>query len=197
MLFIFYIIIMENCDLIIIGAGPGGYETAIDAAQAGLNVTLIEKDKLGGTCLNRGCIPTKALCRSAEIAYMMQNSSEFGIGSDKPTIDYPSVISRKDKVVDELRNGVATLLKNINVIEGEAKFISSNVIEVNGIQYTAPQIIIATGAKPATLPIPGAELAMSSDEILSMSTLPKSITIIGGGVIGMEFASIFLSLIHI
>lgn len=191
MLFIFYIIIMENCDLIIIGAGPGGYETAIDAAQAGLNVTLIEKDKLGGTCLNRGCIPTKALCRSAEIAYMMQNSSEFGIGSDKPTIDYPSVISRKDKVVDELRNGVATLLKNINVIEGEAKFISSNVIEVNGIQYTAPQIIIATGAKPATLPIPGAELAMSSDEILSMSTLPKSITIIGGGVIGMEFASIF------
>lgn len=184
---------MEKSDLIIIGAGPGGYETAVDAASSGLNVTLIERDKLGGTCLNRGCIPTKTLCRSAEVANTLRNATEFGIEGVDCVVDYPKVIERKDRVVDELRAGVATLLKGVNVVEGEAKFVSTAVIEVNGIQYTAPKIIIATGSAPATLPIPGAELAMTSDDVLSMTTLPESIAIIGGGVIGMEFASIFAS----
>ncbi|MCM1137072.1 MAG: dihydrolipoyl dehydrogenase [Muribaculum sp.] len=185
---------MEKFDLIIIGAGPGGYETAVDAALQGLSVTIIEKDKLGGTCLNRGCIPTKALCRSAEIASTIRNSAEFGIGGGDVTIDFPAVMDRKNKVVDELREGVSTLLKNVNVVNGIAKFNSADVVEVNGAKYTAPKIIIATGSKPASLSIPGEELAMSSDDILEMTSLPKSIIIIGGGVIGMEFASIYAAL---
>lgn len=185
---------MEKCDLIIIGAGPGGYETAVDAALQGLAVTIIEKDKLGGTCLNCGCIPTKTLCRSAEIASTIRNSAEFGIVGGDVTIDFPAVMDRKNKVVDELREGVSTLLKNVNVVNGIAKFNSADVVEVNGAKYTAPRIIIATGSKPASLSIPGEELAMSSDDILEMTSLPKSIVIIGGGVIGMEFASIYAAL---
>ena len=184
---------MEKSDLIIIGAGPGGYETAIEAAATGLNVTLIERDKLGGTCLNRGCIPTKTLCRSAEVANTLKDASEFGLSNVDCIVEYPKVVARKDRIVEELRSGVATLLKGVNVVEGEAKFVTPAVVEVNGTQYTAPKIIIATGSAPATLPIPGAELALTSDDILSMTTLPESIAIIGGGVIGMEFASIFAS----
>lgn len=184
---------MEKSDIIIIGAGPGGYETAADAAAMGMKVTLIERDKLGGTCLNRGCIPTKALCRSAEVMQYLSNSSEFGLGEVDCVVDFPKVMSRKDGIVDELRSGVATLLKNVNVVEGEAKFKSPAVIEANGVEYTAPKIIVATGSKAAMLPIDGSQLAMTSDDILSMAKLPESLVIIGGGVIGMEFASIFSS----
>ena len=139
---------MENCDLIIIGAGPGGYETAVDAANEGLSVTLIERDHLGGTCLNRGCIPTKTLCRSAEVANTVKESASFGVTSGEWSIDYPTVTARKDKIVEELREGVATLLKNVNLVTGEAKFITPSIVEANGVQYTAPKIIIATGSKP-------------------------------------------------
>ncbi|MDE6861042.1 MAG: dihydrolipoyl dehydrogenase [Duncaniella sp.] len=184
---------MEKSDLIIIGAGPGGYETAVDAAASGLNVTLIERDLLGGTCLNRGCIPTKTLCRSAEVAMTLRNASEFGFAPVDGVVDYVKVAERKDRVVEELRAGVATLLKGVNVVTGEAKFISPAVVEVSGVQYTAPKIIVATGSAPAKLQIPGAELAMTSDDALSMTSIPKSMVIIGGGVIGMEFASIFAS----
>ncbi len=184
---------MEKSDLIIIGAGPGGYETAVDAAASGLNVTLIERDQLGGTCLNRGCIPTKTLCRSAEVAMTLRNASEFGFAPVDSVVDYVKVAERKDRIVEELRAGVATLLKGVNVVTGEAKFISPAVVEVSGVQYTAPKIIVATGSAPAKLQIPGAELAMTSDDALSMTSIPKSMAIIGGGVIGMEFASIFAS----
>ncbi|MDE6116720.1 MAG: dihydrolipoyl dehydrogenase [Duncaniella sp.] len=184
---------MEKSELIIIGAGPGGYETAVDAAASGLNVTLIERDLLGGTCLNRGCIPTKTLCRSAEVAMTLKNASEFGFAPVDSVVDYVKVAERKDRVVEELRAGVATLLKGVNVVTGEAKFISPAVVEVSGVQYTAPKIIVATGSAPAKLQIPGAELAMTSDDALSMTSIPKSMAIIGGGVIGMEFASIFAS----
>lgn len=184
---------MEKSDLIIIGAGPGGYETAVDAVASGLNVTLIERDQLGGTCLNRGCIPTKSLCRSAEVAMTIRNASEFGFAPVDSVVDYVKVAERKDRVVEELRAGVATLLKGVNVVTGEAKFISPAVVEVSGVQYTAPKIIVATGSAPAKLQIPGAELAMTSDDALSMTSIPKSMAIIGGGVIGMEFASIFAS----
>ncbi len=184
---------MEKSDLIIIGAGPGGYETAVEAAAEGLKVTIIERDKLGGTCLNRGCIPTKALCRSAEIAHTLNGAPAFGVETTGCKIDYPKVVERKDNVVDELRTGVATLLKDVNVVEGDAKFVAPAIVEVNGELYTAPKIIVATGSAPAMLPIPGAELTLTSDDILSMTTLPRSIIIIGGGVIGVEFASIFSS----
>lgn len=182
---------MEKSDLIIIGAGPGGYETAVEGAALGKKVTLIERDQPGGTCLNRGCIPTKTLCRSAEVAMTLANAGEFGFTDISASLDFAKVMERKDKVVEELREGVRTLLKDVNVVYGDAKFRSASEVEINGVTYTAPQIIIATGSVPALLPIPGKELALTSDEILSIDSLPKSLCVIGGGVIGMEFASIF------
>ncbi len=185
---------MTQFDLIIIGAGPGGYETAVEAAAIGRNVALVERDELGGTCLNRGCIPTKTLCRSAEVAMTVANSTDFGITSENLQIDFPKIMARKEQVVSDLRDGIETLLKNVTVIRGEAKFTSASTVEVNGYILTAPKIIIATGSCPSLLDIPGKELALSSDEILSLQTLPESLVIIGGGVIGMEFASIFAAL---
>lgn len=182
---------MEKSDLIIIGAGPGGYETAVEGAALGKKVTLIERDQPGGTCLNRGCIPTKTLCRSAEVAMTLAEAGEFGFTDVSASLDFAKVMERKDKVVEELREGVRTLLKDVNVVYGDAKFRSASEVEINGVTYTAPQIIIATGSVPALLPIPGKELALTSDEILSIDSLPKSLCVIGGGVIGMEFASIF------
>lgn len=179
-------------DIIIIGAGPGGYETAVSAARRGLNVALIERGELGGTCLNRGCIPTKSLCRSAEVAVTVRNATDYGIKIPNGIVevDYPAVANRKNEVVRQLREGVAELLKNVDVISGEASFISPSEVVVGGVVYSAPRIIIATGSAPSRLPIPGAELAMTSDDFLSLTELPSSVIVVGGGVIGMEFASI-------
>ena len=179
-------------DIIIIGAGPGGYETAVTAARKGLKVALIERGELGGTCLNRGCIPTKTLCRSAEVAVNVREAAGFGVilPDCAVTIDYAAVARRKDEVVAQLRSGVAELLKGVDVIKGEASFVSAGEVSVDGTVYSAPQIIVATGSAPARLPIPGAELAMTSDELLSMTSLPASAVIIGAGVIGLEFASV-------
>ncbi len=182
---------MNRSDILIIGAGPGGYETAVKAAARGLSVTLIERDKPGGTCLNRGCIPTKALCRSAEVMITASRADDFGISlPSSPAIDFPAVMARKDAVVADLRAGVETLLGGVNVVYGEARFISPSEVEAESETYTAPRIIVASGSTPALLPIPGAELVITSDDLLSLSALPASIVIIGGGVIGMEFASI-------
>ena len=179
-------------DIIIIGAGPGGYETAVVAAGRGLRVALIERGELGGTCLNRGCIPTKTLCRSAEVAVTVREAVAYGVElpDDNPVINYAAVADRKDAVVAQLREGVAQLLKGVDVVKGEASFVSPAEISVEGAIYSASRIIIATGSSPARLPIPGAELAMTSDELLSMTSLPSSIVIIGAGVIGLEFASV-------
>lgn len=182
---------MEKSDLIIIGAGPGGYETAVEAVALGKTVTLIERAQPGGTCLNRGCIPTKALCRSAEVAMTLAGAADYGFSDVNSTIDFPAIMQRKDRIVGELREGVATLLKDVNLINGEARFKSPAIVEVDGKEYTAPEIIIATGSAPALLLIEGKEFCLTSDEILSLETLPKSLCVIGGGVIGMEFASVF------
>lgn len=182
---------MKNFDLIVIGAGPGGYETAAEAAALGRKVALVERAELGGTCLNRGCIPTKALCRCAEVAMTVAESQEFGILSDAPVVDLPKVMERKELILSTLREGVGMVLKDVEIIKGEARFSTVSTVEVDGETLSAPEIIIATGSRPASLDIPGKELAMSSDEILSIDSLPKSLIIIGGGVIGMEFASIF------
>lgn len=162
-------------DLIIIGAGPGGYETAVEAAKRGMTVTLINDGPLGGVCLNEGCIPTKTLCHYA-------GKEEFAV-----------VAARKEAVVNQLRNGVAYLLKNpnITIVEGKASFKDAQTVVVNGEEYTAKDIIIATGSKPAILPIPGAdsEMVLTSTDVLNLKELPESICVIGGGVIGLEMAS--------
>ncbi len=184
---------MENqFDLIVIGAGPGGYEAAALGADGGLKTLLVERDELGGTCLNRGCIPTKCLCRSAEVIETARGAAEFGIAvDDSPRVDIPAVIGRKNRIVEDLRQGVAMTVAKAETVVGEAEFTAPSTIKVNGEEYTAPKIIIATGSAPASLPIPGAELATDSTALLDIEALPPRLAIIGGGVIGLEFASVF------
>ncbi len=180
-------------DIIIIGAGPGGYETAADAAAHGLTVAIVEKDQMGGTCLNRGCIPTKAMCRNAEVVNLMREAEVWGVKTGEMAFDYAPVFERKEAVVKQLREGVETLMgaPGITAIKGEAILKDANTVVVNGEEYSAKNIIIATGSAPRGLPIEGADLAMTSDDILAMETLPQSLCIVGGGVIGMEFAAVF------
>ena len=180
-------------DIIIIGAGPGGYETAADAAAHGLTVAIVERDQMGGTCLNRGCIPTKALCRNAEVINLMREAEVWGVKTGEMAFDYAPVFERKEAVVKQLREGVEMLMSapGITAIKGKATLKDANTVVVNGEEYSAKNIIIATGSAPRGLPIEGADLAMTSDDILAMETLPKSLCIVGGGVIGMEFAAVF------
>lgn len=172
-------------ELIIIGSGPGGYRAAEYAARQGMQVLVIEADKAGGTCLNCGCIPTKALCHDAGLA---------SLGVKK---DFREVVERKNTIVEQLRNGVDTLMHSpgITMIYGKATFKDTHTISVNGEDYTAKNIIIATGSRSKILPIEGIELphVMTSTELLNIEHLPKRLCIIGAGVIGMEFASIFAS----
>ena len=192
-------------DLAIIGAGPGGYVAALRAARSGIKVALIEKDQVGGTCLNRGCIPTKALAASAHIALVIANEVKQSTetrGIATPAIelwrarnDLTRAQSRKDQIVCELRSGVGQLLKaaGIEIIKGAANFVQSNRIEVDGDPLDAGKIIIATGSAwwvPQGLKLDG-KFIVSSDEALSWNETPKSLVIVGGGVIGCEFASIF------
>jgi len=187
-------------DLIVIGGGPGGYEAAIRATQLGMKVCVVEKDKLGGTCTNRGCIPTKALYRHAEILNILHNIDEFGIKVSSYDMDVTAMQERKNKVVDQLRQGIEGLLKanDIEVIKGTGYITDSNtvrVMEENGLEseVKTKNIIIATGSIPAVPPIPGADAAgvYSSEDMLNFTKIPEDLTIIGGGVIGMEFAGIF------
>ena len=188
---------MNEVNLIIIGAGPGGYETAVKAAKAGLKTVIIEKAALGGTCLNAGCIPTKCLCHSAEV-----HDEVLAAGYDDAAVDIAALVARKDSVVEKLRQGVAMLMKTpgITLVEGEARFVDAHTVAVRKVdgeeeQFTAPNVIIATGSVTKFLPIPGAHAqgVITSTEALNLTTLPKRLCIIGGGVIGMEFASIFRS----
>lgn len=189
---------MNKSDLLIIGAGPGGYETALHAAKEGLSVTLFNGDRLGGTCLNEGCIPTKSLCRNAEVVATLREAETFGLANLSYELDYNKVLERKNQVVSTLRDGIAFMLKQakVNVVEAKAKFVDENKVEAGGEQYTADNIIIATGSVSKSLPIPGADLecVYDSTRILDIDYVPESLTIIGGGVIGMEFASIFSNL---
>lgn len=189
---------MINTDLIIIGAGPGGYECAVKAAQAGLKVTIIEKGKVGGTCLNEGCIPTKCLCRSAEVLEYARDAGQFGISLSESQPDFSRIIERKNAVVAQLGNGILTLLKNpdIELVQGVARFVDSHTVSVNGESYHAPNIIIATGSVTKFLPIEGAHAkgVITSTEMLELSQIPQRLCVIGGGVIGLEFAAIFSTL---
>lgn len=187
-----------KADILIIGGGPGGYETALSAAKSGKSVILFNGGKLGGTCLNEGCIPTKCLCRDAEIVTLFKEGDKFGVDDFTFTVDYNKILNRKKEVVDNLRSGVETLLKQakVTVVEGMAKFKDSKTLECNGEEYEGDVIIIATGSTSRSLPIPGHDLpcVMDSTAILELEYVPARLTIIGGGVIGIEFASIFSQL---
>jgi dihydrolipoamide dehydrogenase len=182
---------METFDLLILGAGPGGYETAAVAAARGLKVALVERDYLGGTCLNRGCIPTKTLCHGADLVAQAKKAASYGIDFGETKVDYKALVEKKNSVVAQLRSGIEMLLGKVEIVRGTGRFIAPKTVEVDGRQLTAERIIIATGSAPASLNIPGKELAVNSDQLLEMTELPGRIAIIGGGVIGMEFASIF------
>lgn len=242
---------MRNYDLIVIGAGPAGYHAAALGVRNGLNVLLVEKNHLGGTCLNCGCIPTKSFCASAEAADTVRNATAMGItlpGLDGIRPDMQAIVERKDTIVSNLREAVAAVVAGAETVTGEAIFISPKVLLIHqpatkapdgdpidggGVRdvlsvsvdellsrfrtegtadstspahegsdshdgtyflATAPKIIVATGSVAATLPVEGADLALTSTEMLSLDSLPHTLAVIGGGVIGMEFASIFASL---
>ncbi len=183
--------------LIIIGAGPGGYETALLAAKRGVEVILIEAGPVGGTCLNEGCIPTKSFCKNAEVIDSLKEAETFGVTGLSYGFDFGAVISRKNAVVEQLRGGVEGLLghKLITLVRGKASFKDSRTVVVEGQEYSGDYIIIATGSVSASLPIPGADLPgiLTSKEILDIEQVPQRLCVIGGGVIGLEFASIFRS----
>lgn len=189
---------MENkYNLIIIGGGPGGYKTAMYAASKGLTVLLVEKAELGGTCLNRGCIPTKTYARHAEIVQTLADADVYGLEDMSFKFNFKAVAERKNAVVGSLRDGIATLLSasGVNVVAGEAVLTAAGGVCVNGNEYTADDVIIATGSESKTLPIEGLDEAMVCDStwLLNAEQLPKHVCIVGAGVIGMEFASILNS----
>ena len=189
---------MKKINLLIIGSGPGGYRTASYAAQNGLEVTIIEKAQPGGTCLNAGCIPTKCLAHDAEM--LLIAASHY---NTTPPLDFTKVMERKEGVISQLRDGVSSLLNQpgINLIKGEARFVSDHIVEVNGEQIEAENIIIATGSRSKMPPFMSEEdftnqsettkNIVTSTELLSIPSIPQRLTIIGAGVIGMEFASAF------
>lgn len=182
-------------DLIVIGAGPGGYESAAHAAKMGKKVALVEKDKLGGTCLNVGCIPAKTFLRSSKLYHECTHAAAYGVRIGSLEFDLPAVVARKNRVVTTLTNGVGGMLKRagVQVISGEARLASRNTVRVNDESYEARNILIATGSKPAVPPIPGirSEQVFDSDTIFGLTTVPEKIAIIGGGYIGLEFACFF------
>ena len=196
---------MVKADLIIIGAGPGGYETAVRAAKAGLNTVIIEAAKVGGTCLNVGCIPTKCFCRNAEIVRNLKEAEALGIENVSYSFNMQKVVERKDQVVGTLITGIESLLKHpmITRVQGQATFTGEHQVHVENAcnadgesietDYEADNIIVATGSVTKFLPIPGKDLpkVLTSTEMLSLTEIPKRLCVIGGGVIGMEFASIF------
>ncbi len=188
---------MTTSDILIIGAGPGGYDTAVYAAKQGKTVTIVEAARVGGTCLNEGCIPTKAFCRNAALLDDLKEASTYGIEECTYTFDFQKVRERKNQVVEALRSGVETLLKHKNIlkVEGRASFRDAHTVEVNGELYTAEHVIIATGSVTKYLPIEGLHLpgVLTSKEMLDIDHVPQRLCIIGAGVIGMEFASIFNS----
>ncbi|MEU4624296.1 dihydrolipoyl dehydrogenase [Actinoplanes sp. NPDC023801] len=185
-------------DIVILGAGSGGYAAALRAAQFDLSVALIDKAELGGTCLHRGCIPTKALLHAAEIADQTRESEQFGVKADLVGIDMAGVNAYKDGVVGRLFKGLTGLLghnKNITIVQGEGKLVSKDTVEVNGQRYTGRNVILATGSYSRSLP--GLEVdgkrVLTSEHALKLDRVPQSAIVLGGGVIGVEFASVWKS----
>ncbi len=191
---------MKNYDLIIIGGGPGGYVAAIRAAQLGMKTVVLEKEHLGGTCLNVGCIPTKAMYQSAEVAHEVRAAAQYGIRASAEGVDFPAVMARKDGVIRQLVGGVTALLKKnrVDVAFGTVAFQSPKILvnPATGEAYRGKYVLICTGSENAVPPLPGIDgkNVGGSTELLAMKEMPESMAIIGGGVIGCEFAHILNAL---
>ena len=186
----------HNFDVVILGGGSGGYAAALRSAQLGKSVALIEKDKLGGTCLHRGCIPTKALLHSAEIADNVREAAHFGVQATFGAIDMPAVNNYRDTIVDRLFKGLTGLVssKNITVVSGEGRMAGPRTIQVGDDYYTGENVVLASGSYSRTLP--GLEIGgrvITSEHALQLNFVPKKAIVLGGGVIGVEFASIWKS----
>ncbi|SHN81293.1 dihydrolipoyl dehydrogenase [Desulfitobacterium chlororespirans] len=190
---------MEQYQVGILGGGPGGYICALRAAQLGLSVVLVEKERLGGTCLNKGCIPTKTLVKSAELWREIKHAEEFGIQLGGALLHYPQIAARKKEVVNTLVSGIEQLMKakKITVLKGWGEVKEANRIEVTTetgkVELHVENLVLATGSVPTKIPVPGVDLpgVVTSEELLEQETLPDSLVVIGGGVIGLEFASIY------
>ncbi len=193
---------MFECDVAVLGGGPGGYVAAIRAAQLGQSVCLVEKDELGGTCLNRGCIPTKALVASMEAYALARRLKEFGVEAKDISVDFRKMITRTNKIVSRLRAGVSFLLKRgkVNVVKGTGRLVAPGRIAVDSegasSEIRATNVIIATGSRPLVFPSFGynGNTVITSDEALDFSEVPESLLVVGGGVIGCELAFIFAGL---
>ncbi len=186
----------HNFDVVILGGGSGGYAAALRSAQLGKSVALIEKDKLGGTCLHRGCIPTKALLHSAEVADVTREAASYGVNAQFQSIDMNVVNKYRDGIVDRLFKGLSGLVasKPITVVSGEGKLTAPKTVTVNGDNYTGASVILATGSYSRSLP--GLEIGgrvITSDQALGLDFVPNKVLVLGGGVIGVEFASIWKS----
>ncbi len=187
----------NDFDVVVLGAGSGGYACALRAAQLGLRVALVEKGKIGGTCLHVGCIPTKALLHAAEVADSARDSEQFGVNATLESIDMGGVNKYKDGVVSRLFKGLTGLVKGrgITVLEGEGRLAGPRTVEVNGQRYTGRAVVLASGSYSKTLP--GLEVdgqrVLTSEHALSLDRVPTSVIVLGGGVIGCEFASVWKS----
>ncbi|MCH5220888.1 MAG: FAD-dependent oxidoreductase [Muribaculaceae bacterium] len=181
---------MQQYDLIVIGAGPGGYKAAGYGVADGKRVAIIEKSHLGGTCLNRGCVPTKCLCAAADRILEIQHAADFGIDVTSFVADFSKAHGRAIDIIATLRDDVNAHLHGADIIEGTAQITGPNTVSVGNQVFEAKNIIIATGSQPAPFPAEGGEYTENSDDFLAREELPEKIAIVGGGVIGLEFASI-------
>ena len=184
---------MPDLDLAVIGSGPGGYVAAIHAARMGAKVAIVEEKDWGGTCLNAGCIPTKSLIQSVEVLKTVRDAAEFGVKVGPAQADWPAMQRRKDTIVSGMRQGVRGLLKahGVEMISGRGRLARGTVVAVDGRELDARSVLLAPGSVPSRPPFAGADLGLSSDDILTVPQVPRSLVVIGGGVVGMEFAAIF------
>ncbi len=187
---------MDVFDLVVIGGGTGGYTAAIHATQLGLTAALVERDKVGGVCLHRGCIPTKLLLETAHNLSLIRNSRTFGIAADNVSLDYSLLAARKEQVVGALHKNLRSVIQKhkVEIIEGQARLLSPAEVEVDGRRLNAKSVVLATGSRPKTLPglEPDGVHILNSDLCLEMTEVPNSIVVLGAGSVGLEFASFYL-----